>query len=86
MKKKFFSKEDREILRKARAILRKVEKKNAKLDEIRAICDENNDRGGTKWKATTLELYNFLDETWNSGIRVEQNGEVVLETVPRKGA
>ena len=80
MKNKFLSSDERNVILAARKILKKVGRKNAKLESIRDWCDENKDKdkGGVKWKAATKELYDLLDETWKLGIRVEQNGEIEL--------
>ena len=70
MKVKILSKDEREILKNARAILKRVVKYGTKLQKIRDWADENKEKdiGGKKWKAATAAMYDLLDETWNVGI------------------
>ena len=70
MKVKILSKAERETLKNARAILKRVVKYGTKLQKIRDWADENKEKdiGGKKWSAATEAMYDLLDETWNVGI------------------
>ena len=85
MKVKILSKDERETLKKARAILKQVARYNNRIERIRDWCDENKskDNGGKKWKAATAARYDLYDETWNVGIGIYDDGEVILKSKVR---